>query len=262
MRPTVGIAAVGIERLCHQIHAGDRGPIAHRDLDLGRRLLHVDPHDPALGRGRERVGDQAVDRLPDANGVAGHEPRPGIGDDLQADALRRGGWPLSLRGLLHERAQIDRPQVELERARGDPRQVEQFVDECGLHGHAALDRFQSRACLVGIERSRPQQLSPDEDRRQWVAELVHDHRERFILQAIGFDHTGGHGKISDALLELGGTRHTRLPSATPYRASARQQSDEADDRGYDADGDDPGRAAEARGNEEAGDRQPSADRQQ
>ena len=94
--------------------------------------------------------------------------------------------PLRLDGALHELGQRGWTPLQHDLARGDPRHVEQVVDEPHHQRDLALDHGpHSPHGLRGVA-GEADQLESGADRRQWIAQLVRQEREELVLARVGF----------------------------------------------------------------------------
>ena len=143
---------------------------AHRDVAPRRRELHG-------------VADEIRHHLAEPKRIAAH--CRGIRCDGELHALLGGGAGERLGGVLDNRAEGDRAEVEQELAGDGPREIEQVLDEPGLQSRVALDALE---CPLGLRRAHPtgaEQRDPAQHRRERGPELVREHGQELVLGAIG-----------------------------------------------------------------------------
>ena len=80
--------------------------------------------------------------------------------------------------------EFERPDIESQLARDDPRYVEQIADELVLGLRVALDRL-DRAHRLVIQLAHQQQRRPSDNRIQRRAQFVRHHRQELILEPVG-----------------------------------------------------------------------------
>jgi hypothetical protein len=96
---------------------------------------------------------------------------------------RRRRWAHRLDGGVDDRRQIDLGHLDPQLAGDDARDVEQILDEIGLHLGVALDGLE-RALLLGlVELPRAEEARPAEDGVERRAQLVRDRRQELVLDA-------------------------------------------------------------------------------
>ena len=158
--------------------------IAHakRDEIVFARRGQRDP--PAARRVFRRVVDQVRQDLRDPREIAAHvhrfrrhldRQRVAVAVDVRLARLDRGGHH-----LLH----VDGADLELDLAAGDPRHVEQVVDEPHELLQLAGDQVARPHHLAGIVAADAHDVHGVADRRQRIAQLVREHREELVLPLV------------------------------------------------------------------------------
>ena len=80
---------------------------------------------------------------------------------------------------------VDRPQVQLELARHDSRQVEEVVDQLREKRGVALDHFEGTNRARVIQKAALEHACPTEHRCERRAQLMRYHREKTVLGLVG-----------------------------------------------------------------------------
>ena len=93
--------------------------------------------------------------------------------------------PARLHGVLHDRGQVDPLLAELELAPGDPRDIEQVVDQSHHLADLAFHHRAGRLDDLGLAVGQADDLERVADRRQRVPQFVRQGREELVLAAIG-----------------------------------------------------------------------------
>src|SRR4029453_12225260 len=159
--------------------------VAAPDLHMRTPPLESDLNASAFRRELDGVREEIPQDLLQTGRVAGNRAGLGVENRLQPDlfCIRRRSYDLDR--LLNDRGKINLPYLQSQLACDDARDIEQVVDELCLRPGAALDRFQRTRTLPFTERLHAKHARPREDRREWRAQLMGDHREEGILGAIG-----------------------------------------------------------------------------
>ena len=112
--------------------------------------------------------------------------------------------------------ELDRSPRQLQLAERDARDVEEIFDQRGLRLGVALDHFERVRAGRVVERPRPQQRDPADDRVQRRAQLVRERAEEIVLDAIGRV-----GFVARGLFERDRCRAARVPRGSDAAARAR-----------------------------------------
>ena len=97
-------------------------------------------------------------------------------------------------------------------AERDARDVEQIFDQRGLRPGVAVDHFERLRARLVVERPRPQQRDPADNRVQRRAQLVRERAEEVVLDAIGFVRF-----VARGLLERDGVAQRAFRAAQPQQ---------------------------------------------
>src|SRR5439155_15189910 len=158
--------------------------VADRQLEVGVHALERDIDAPALGRELDRVGEQVPHHLLQPLRIAPDHVDPWLEPCLDPDVPGRSRRSHRFDCRLDHPGELRRAEVEAQLPADDARDVEEVVDQPGLHPRTALDRVERARGVGGIERPLPQLIHPDEDRRERGAELVGDGREELIRRLV------------------------------------------------------------------------------
>ena len=90
-----------------------------------------------------------------------------------------------LHRLAHELAEIDALALQLHLAAGDPRHVEEVVDEPGQVGDLPLDDLPGPLRLLAAGHRAAEDVEAVSDRRERIAQLVGEHRQELGLAPVG-----------------------------------------------------------------------------
>ena len=143
--------------------------------------------DPAAGLGVLGGVGQQVDQDLLEPGRVGLEPQAAAAGDRRPGR----GTAASISGRaastarVDDRGELDRLLAELDLAPGDPRDVQQVVDEPGEVPAPAARSPPGSTPGRASEVDRSGRLDGVADRRQRVAQLVGEHRQELVLAAVG-----------------------------------------------------------------------------
>ena len=179
--------AAGVRAVALLETVEDRRPAIRRDARPG--VDHREPRrvpfaaldgdaDAALIGELDRVAGEIGENLAQAQAIRADEARRGGADrggDFDAFALRARREQLD--HALDQLHEIDRLDDEVEMARLDLGEIEDFVDERDQRAPRAANGLDV-ACVLGIERGPPQQVGHAEDAADRGADLVAHRRQK------------------------------------------------------------------------------------
>ena len=160
--------------------------------------------------------------------VAAHdEPRGNVDGEPVAPLLQEG--PRGLDRARHDLVERDEAELERHPAGGEPRHVEEVVDEAREVLNLPLDH---RALAPVAAAARPHQVERRRDGRQRVAQLVAQHREELVLGAARVGGLGARGLGPlEELVALPLPRAEEGRGALERLAEARELADGGADHG-------------------------------
>jgi hypothetical protein len=177
----------------------DPGPTV-RDADLEVRRSFASCHLHAASGGRELhgVGQQVPQHLSQSRRIAGDFGEHAVDRHVEGDRLCIGGRPDGFDRAANEIPEIDRCNVQPQIARRHRREIQQFFDDLHLRGGIAFDRVEDRGGAFRWHGAAAQHACPAEHGVEGRAELVREHRQEFVLDAIGLL------EVANQLRALGG----------------------------------------------------------
>ena len=173
----------GLEHVGQHLGRDPDPRVAHPERDALALEPRRDPDRASPLGVLRRVGHEVGDHLGEADRVAVDEQAPerDVRHQLVAALLEQRARDLDRLGD-HVR-EVEVLAVELDPAAGDPRDIEQVVDEPDDVTDLARDHRALALERLGIAQLH--QLEGGQDRGERVAELVAEHREELVLRAIG-----------------------------------------------------------------------------
>ncbi len=87
--------------------------------------------------------------------------------------------------LIHYATQLDGLSLDPQRARDDPRNIQEIVDQLCLQTRIPLDALDRAQDLLFRQRFAAQKRGPAEDRVERRAQLVAQHRQELVLHPVG-----------------------------------------------------------------------------
>src|SRR5438876_341233 len=128
--------------------------VANRELEVGvHAALQPDVDAPALGRELDRVGEEVPHHLLQPLRISPDQLDPRIEAGHDPDVLGRSRRPHGLARCFGHGGEAHRPEVEAQLPADDARDLEEVVDEPGLHPRTALDRLERSCGPGGSERT-------------------------------------------------------------------------------------------------------------
>src|SRR5271166_1237927 len=206
-------AAVHLDQRADQSEADAKSAlgVAARPLDLGEDVEHAGQHggrnaDAVIAHRDDHLMPLSLDLDPDA--PAGFRVLGGVVQQVHHDLLQPGGVRIEAHGLLGERdrklvlpvvddvaddgdrAGNDRPEfhrlfAETDLALRDAGDIEQVIDQAGEVLDLAFDDLFGPGNTIPVASCRTEQIDSTADRGKQVPELVGEHRQKFILAAVG-----------------------------------------------------------------------------
>ena len=201
-----------------------------RDADAG--VLHPDHHRFALLSGvypnaatpfgeLGGVVQQVEQQLGQPGGIGFQIDRLGRERNCQFMSRSLNVGAAQLDGLIHYQCQFDSLFAELNLARADPRGVKQVVNEPHQLSQLALHHLLHLLGVLPCPAPHPQDLQAVAERSERVAEFVGQHRQEFILAAVGFPERLFHPHpVGDV------DGHAADQGRLPVRAEDRELADE------------------------------------
>ena len=174
----------------------------------------------------DRVDDQVPDHLLEPIGIAQHRPRR-VQGGVERDALRVRGGAQRVEGVLDQRRQVRRAQLEPQLAGDDPRHVEDVGDQLLLQPRVALDRFERARGALGVQFADAQEARPSEHGVQRRTELVRQRREKIFLRPMrDREVLGAPPEIVLQPLPLGDVANHQREAAQLARVVAKRREDD------------------------------------
>jgi hypothetical protein len=185
----------GIEDEREELGRDPAPAVGHGDLDVRAHALEHDLHRPALRRELDGVGQQVPDELLQTVRITGDQPRLGVQDGRESNALCVGRRTDDVHRPLDHVRQRHRANLEPEPARDDSRDVEKVVDQLRLRSRVPLYRLERASALFAVQLPLTKHAGPRENRREWRSQLVRHHGQERVLRA-----RGGLGQFASGLL--------------------------------------------------------------
>ena len=146
-------------------------PRRHADVAAGRSEL-------------ERVAQKVHEHLLEPPHIA-EQRRFGNGRHLNLDLIARRQRNDRFHDPAKERLRVDRLEIEGRSSAGNPREIEQIVDELRLPRRVSMDGFDRLRHDARIDRTHAQHRRPSENRVQRRAKLVRYGRHELVFQLVG-----------------------------------------------------------------------------